>query len=489
MRLPKVCVVGAGTSGLICAKVLKEHGIPFDIFEKGSGVGGLWRFQNDNGMSTCYRSLHINTSKRVMELSDFKFRPETAEYPSHWEIHAEFERYAEEFGIRPLINFNTEVRHCARGEDGRWLVTLKGPGGEKTRAYDFLCVANGHHWDPRLPEFPGQFDGPIIHSHHYVDTTTPHDLTNRNVVVVGMGNSAMDIACELAHIGQGARKVFLAQRSGVWVMPKIFGSVPQDRFLRHPMKRPTLGEHIARRLIPAGLRRWFGDVMIETLIKMIVGPPTRVGLKAPKERFHARHPTVSQELHNRLVHGDIVAKGNIRKLKGDRVVFEDGSEEKVDAIIACTGYHVTFPFFDADFVSAPKNSIPLFQRIFDPRYENLAFIALVQPLCAMMPIAELQAHLVADYIVGDYHLPSKEAMADAMVEYDARMKARYTASESHTIQIDCGEYSYYLQAEQAKGHKRAVAAGKSLPVEGRDDIPPTAFEPKPASSPSESEAA
>jgi len=463
-QLPRVCVIGAGTSGVICSKVLKQNGIPFDTYEKGSGIGGIWRFKNDNGMSTCYRSLHINTSKRMMELSDFKFRPEIAEYPTHQEILAEFERYANHFGVLPHIQFQTTVEHCQPGPGGGWQVRVDGPQGKKTLDYDFLIVVNGHHWSPRMVTFPGHFDGLQFHAHHYVDAGDPHDLRDKRVVVVGMGNSAMDIACELGRVGQGAEKVFLSQRSGVWVIPKVLGNIPQDKFVRHPMKPPGLWERLRRSLIPRRIRLAAWDVTMEAVIKLIVGSPQRVGLKPPGEHFHMRHPTVSQELHNRLVHGDIVPKGNIRELRGNCVVFEDGSEEQVDAIIYATGYNIRFPFFDPQLIDAPNNSIPLWQRIFDPRFKDLAFVGLVQPVCAMMPIAELQSNFVADYITGKIHLPAARQMQEQMISYDRTMKESYTRSESHTIQIDCPEYSYYLQKAWRLAHKRAQAAGNTLPV-------------------------
>lgn len=463
-QLPKTCIIGAGTSGVICSKVLKQHGIPFDTFEAGSGLGGIWRFQNDNGMSTCYRSLHINTSKRMMELSDFKFRPEIAEFPTHNEILSEFERYADQFQVKPHIQFQTRVTHCERQDGGGWQISLEGPGGARTEHYDFLIVANGHHWSPRLATYPGHFDGLHFHSHHYVDTTTPHDLRGKRVVVVGMGNSAMDIACELGRIGQGAEKVFLAQRSGVWVIPKVLGNIPQDKLVRHPMQKPGLIERLLRTLVPRRLRLAAWDMTMEAVIKILAGSPQRVGLKAPREHFHSRHPTVSQELFNRLVHGDITPKGNIKELRGDRVLFEDGTEEQVDVIISATGYNIEFPFFDKTFIDAPGNSIPLWQRIFDPELKDLAFLGLVQPVCAMMPIAELQSNFIADYLVGEVALPVPADMERQMKAFDETMKADYTLSESHTIQIDCPEYSYLLQKEWKKARKRARAAGNPIPV-------------------------
>ena len=463
----KVCIIGAGTSGLITAKVFQEHNIDFDCFEKGSGLGGIWRFQNDNGVSTCYRSLHINTSKRMMELSDFKFRPEIAEYPSHKEILSEFERYADQFDVRQRITFNAEVTRAEKREDGKWDVTIKEKDGTETRTYDFLCVANGHHWDPRTPHFSGTFNGISLHAHHYVDAETPHDLRGKRVVVVGMGNSAMDIACELGRMGQGAEKLFLSQRSGVWIIPKILGNIAQDKFIRHPMKKPSLWEKFRRTFIPRKIRTFFNDLMLESIIKLLVGMPKRVGLKNPAEKFHMRHPTVSQEVHNRLIHGDITPKGNIKHLHGDSVEFEDGSVEQVDAIIYATGYNIRFPFFDESLIAADQNSIPLWMRVFDPAHNNLAFIALVQPVCAMMPIAELQSNFVADYIIGAFALPHKDTMIKEMKDYDQLMKSNYTSSQSHTIQIDCPEYSYMVQKTWAKLKTKKIVpwgeTGQTLP--------------------------
>lgn len=470
--LPRVCVLGAGTSGVICAKVLKDHGVPVDVYEKGSGLGGIWRFKNDNGQSTCYRSLHINTSKRLMELSDFKFREETAEYPTHWEIHEEFERYVDTFDVRKHIRFSTEIKNCERLDDGTWKIDAEGPDGAYTEHYDFLCVANGHHWDPRLPDFPCEFNGISFHAHHYVDTRDPHNLEGKRVVVVGMGNSAMDIACELAHIGQGAGKVFLSQRSGVWIIPKIVGNTPQDKFQRHPMDEPGIIEKIRRTIVPRAWRMAAFDFAIQSVINLTVGNPKRVGLKPPKESFSQRHPTVSQEIHNRLIHGDITPKGNIAELMGDKVKFEDGSIEEVDAIIYATGYNIRFPFFAESFINAPDNSIPLWQRIFHPTIENIAFMGLIQPVCAMMPIVELQSNLVADYLCGEVKLPDSKAMEREMIAADKLLKAQYTSSKSHTIQIDCPEYTFELRKDWKRCRKLAKRAGNPLPVARKTEARP-----------------
>ncbi len=465
--LPKICIIGAGTSGLICAKVMMQRGLPFDCFEKGSKVGGLWRFNNDNGLSSIYRSLHINTSKRVMELSDYPFGCHIAEFPGNEEIIQYFESYAEHFGVNRHITFQTEVTAVERLDDGCWQVEITGPGGGETRYYDAVMVANGHHWDPRRVEFPGSFDGVQMHAHDYTSVEQPLDLRGKNVVVVGSGNSAMDIVCELGQAhreGRGPARVILSQRSGVWITPKVLGNIPQDKGLRHPMRRPGLWERFKRRFIPRVLRVACYNFVTENWLRIILGDPARVGLKPPAEHYSRRHGTVSQDLHARLIHGDIVPRGDIRELRGREVTFDDGSVESADVIIQCTGYNIRFPFFDPALVSAPGNDIALWQRIFDPRFDNLMFIALVQPLCAMMPIAELQSNFLADYLTGVYNAPDSGQMERERYEYHEGMKAEFTDSPSHTIEINCEEYSYNLYREWDRGIKRARSQGNPLPL-------------------------
>ncbi len=154
----KVCVIGAGSSGIAACQVLQARGIDFDCFEAGSEVGGNWRYLNDNGMSSSYRSLHINTSRERMEYSDFPMPRHYPDFPHHSHIAEYFDAYVDHFRLRDRITFNTGVDRAERRPGGTWAVTLA--SGE-TRLYDALVVANGHHWDPRWPEpaYPGDFDG------------------------------------------------------------------------------------------------------------------------------------------------------------------------------------------------------------------------------------------------------------------------------------------------------------------------------------------
>jgi cation diffusion facilitator CzcD-associated flavoprotein CzcO len=448
---PRVCIIGAGASGIATCKILAEHLIPFDCFERSDRIGGMWAFTDAPGATSAYRSLHINTSRDKMQFSDFPMTGYPT-FPHHDQVLEYFNAYADRFGLRTRITFNIAVEHCHRRGDGTWDVRLS--TGE-TRQYDALCVANGHHWDPQWPEpsFPGEFDGQIVHSHYYIDPTMPADCIGKRVVVVGMGNSALDIACELGHRNI-ADRVFLSVRRGYYIVPKYIGSRTLDHEDPHPSEDPPFWQ----RLVP----RWLYRLWRRRRIEAAIGRPEDYGLPKPDHKLGQTHPTISSEILIRIGSGDVIPKPVIRELRGDRVLFADGSEEKADVIFCCTGYRITFPFFDEDFVSAPGNEIALYKRIMHPRFHNLFFVALVQPLCAIMPIAEQQAKWIAACLSGRYMLPDQaEIDNDTQAQYEA-MKRWYVASPRHTIQIDCAGYCSDLRRELRRGVKRAARIGRTV---------------------------
>ncbi|HEY6463996.1 MAG TPA: hypothetical protein VIY73_27690, partial [Polyangiaceae bacterium] len=188
------------------------------------------------------------------------------------------------------------------------------------------------------------------------------------------------------------------------------------------------------------------------------GDMTAYGLPQPDHKLLEAHPTVSAELLSRLGHGDVEVKPNIDRFTGGRGVrFVDGSEEELDLIVYCTGYRITFPFFDDDLVSAPDNHIELFRRVFHPDIPGLYFIGLLQPLGAIMPLAEAQGEWVGDHLLGDYVLPPPSELRADIAADQAAMRARYVASKRHTIQVDFDDYLRALAAERRAGAKRARA--------------------------------
>jgi dimethylaniline monooxygenase (N-oxide forming) len=436
----QVCVIGAGSSGIASCQVLQARGIEFDCYEAGSQVGGNWRYLNDNGMSSAYRSLHINTSREIMEYKSFPMRHDYPTYPNHVQIAEYFDRYVDHFGFRDKIQFRTEVVAVTPAADGGWDVTVRRRGAKhtSTRRYAAVLVANGHHWDARWPEppFPGAdtFTGEQTHAHYY---KTFDGYEGRRVLVLGIGNSACDIAVETSKV---SARTFLAMRRGAHVVPKYLFGMPTDHLTTSPLGR-------------FGYSR-FQDLAFGALMKLVRGDVTRYGLPKPDHRIGQAHPTISDELLIRLGHGDITVKPNIARLDGDSVVFEDGSREQIHVIVYCTGYKITFPFLDESLVSAQDNDVSLYRRVVDPDHSGLYFIGLVQPLGAIMPLAEAQSEWVADLLDGTATLPSSAEMHREITEYKRALRKRYVRSKRHTIQVDFVEYLNELRKERAAGARR-----------------------------------
>jgi cation diffusion facilitator CzcD-associated flavoprotein CzcO len=426
------CVIGAGVSGLVAAKALADWGVPYTCFEASDDVGGNWYFGNPNGRSSAYRSLHIDTSKNAISFADFPLDDRYPDFPHHTEIHRFLREYAERFALRERIRFQTVVQHAERRDGGGWLIRTD--DGE-THEFEALLVCNGHHWDPSLPEFPGHFDGPTLHSHHYIDPGDPLDLYGKRVVVVGIGNSGVDITSELSRKGV-AERVFISTRSGAWVVPKYAFGRPVDQIVK------TIP------WIPLDLQHRFSQV----LPRLVSGRMEDFGLPHPNHRFLEAHPTVSSELLLRLGSGDAVAKPNIEELLGDRVRFTDGTVEPADAIIYATGYKITFPFFDPEFLSAPGNELPLYKRMFKPGLDDLAFIGLGQAIPTIFPFAECQAKLAARWLAGDWALPPVSEMEPEM-RRDQRRHGHWVKRPRHTIELDYYVYEYDLR-------KRVLPAGR-----------------------------
>ncbi|HJQ05795.1 MAG TPA: NAD(P)-binding domain-containing protein [Nocardioides sp.] len=439
MDRPTVAVIGAGISGLTMSKMLADYGVEFATFESSDRVGGNWAFGNPNGHSSAYRSLHIDTSKHQLSFKDFPMPEEYPDFPHHTQVKDYLDAYADAFDIRRNIEFENGVVHARRlPEGGGWELETQRTG---VRRFDVLLVANGHHWDPRFAEKPGEFTGLTMHSHAYIDPRTPHDLTGKRILIIGLGNSAADIAVELSSKTLD-NEVVISTRSSAWIVPKYFAGKPADKYYR-------TSPHI-----PFAWQRKFVQVMQP----MTAGRPEDYGLPTPNHKFFEAHPTQSVELPLRLGSGDLRAKGDIARFDGSTVHFEDGTAEDFDVVIHATGYNITFPFFDEDVISAPENHIRLYKRIFKPGFDDVAFIGFAQSTPTLFPFVECQTRLVAAWLVGRYAPPSEAEMERVIDEDTHKYTAHMVQRPRHTQQLDYFLYEHDLRVKEIPaGIARATA--------------------------------
>lgn len=380
---PHVVVIGAGAAGLASAAELIRVGLDVTVLEGGDRVGGLWDRGNSAGRSAAYRSLHLNTSKGRTEFASFPMPAHWPDYPSAGHVAGYLRDYADHSGVSAHIRFDAEVTQVARGDDGWWVTSRAG----RPERYDAVVVATGHNWDPKRPDRApaGEFSGIQLHAHDYVD---PGLFTDRSVLVVGMGNSAMDIAVDASHV---ASTVFLSARHGVHIVPKYLFGRPSD----------ATGARLAR--LPWRARQR----VAETMLRLAVGRPERYGLPAPTSGLFQNHPTISDTILHRLTHGEVLSRPGIARFEGSEVVFTDNQREHVDVVVWATGYRVTIPFLDRSWLGDDPEGLPLYKRVFHLQDPTLAFVGLMQSTGAALPVVEAQAGLVAAWLGRLYALPSR----------------------------------------------------------------------------------
>ncbi|HEX5513371.1 MAG TPA: NAD(P)-binding domain-containing protein [Gammaproteobacteria bacterium] len=436
----EVCVIGAGSSGIAVAKALKERGISFDCFELGSDTGGNWRYGNDNGLSSSYRSLHIDTSRKNLQYSDFPIPEHLPDFMSHWQVMEYLDNYVDHFGVRPHIRFNTKVEEIKPTQDGGWDVRL---GNGEIRRYRAVIAANGHLSEPRYPDFPGTFHGTQSHSHAY---KTADPFEGKDVLVVGIGNSAVDIAVDVC---RRANSVHLSTRRSAWIMPKYIMGIPTDRW----------SAFLARKL---GLPTWMARAIISKLMYLTVGNQERYGVPKPQHPMWREHATLSQELLPHIGHGWIQVKPNVQELRGDKVVFVDGSEIACDAIIYATGYKTHFPFLDPALFDAEQGAAALYRRMAAPKLPGLYFAGLIQPIGATIPLVEIQAKWLAGVLAGEIKLPRVAEMEAEIARHQAAIRKQFVNSPRYLLEVDFKTYAGELRKDM--GEKRAGLFSGRLPT-------------------------
>lgn len=442
-RLPKVCVIGAGVAGLAAAKQLHQAGIPFDCYDPRDRVGGIWAYTEQTGITSAWSTLNMNSPRGTYEFSDFPMPANFPDFPRHTQVWEYLENYVDHFGFRQYIHLNTGVERIIPHEDGTWSVTLT--SGETLR-YDGMVVANGHHNEPLLPDYAGQFAGGEIHSRDYRHR---EPYTGKRVLVVGFGNSGSQIAVDVSHTAQDT---FLSLRRGGWLVPHYHLGKPI-----HEWFSPG-ASYFFDKYLP-----WPLSGMISTLFyRLLLGYPEKFGLPKPDHYFGSELLTISENLINRIGDGRIHIKPEVTRVEGHTVIFSDGSQETVDEIIYCTGYKLTFPFLDPSIFAAPDNHVRLYRRIFLPGRPSICFIGALQASAwGFLPVFEIQARLVARYFCGEYALPSPKQMEQAIVREARLVAQRFIDSPRNHYLTNGYVYMADLEREIKRGAGRARKAGSA----------------------------
>ncbi len=429
MTTKRVCIIGAGPSGITALKNLLDEGIDATIYDRNEEVGGNWIFSETESHSSVFETTHIISSKTLSQYEDFTFDdfdPSVADYPSHDELRRYFQAYARQFALYDHIEFETLVVHCEWKSDNEWEVTTEKDGLQRKETFTDLVVCNGHHWKPRYPDYPGQFTGEFLHSHQYKKAAPFKD---KRVLVIGGGNSACDVAVETSRV---SAKTAISMRRGYRIIPKFVMGKPTDK----------IGERMH------WLPLWIRNRLSELLIKIVNGSNRLYGLQKPDHPFGATHPTINDELLYKIRHGKVHPKVDIEGLEGPTVYFKDGSSEDFDVIIACTGFILAHPFFDRDFIDYSSGPAPLWLKMFHEKYRNLYFIGMFQPLGCIWPGAELQSKIMARELSGKWKRPDN--IASLCRREITHPHYQQVNSPRHTITVDYHKFRKALLKQLPK---------------------------------------
>lgn len=417
-RTDRVCVVGAGAAGLAAAKNLAECGFPCDVLEREEDLGGVWNYGSPAGR--VYRSTHTISSKPTTQYPDFPLPESWPDYPHHSQMLRYLRAYAAHFGVDRRIEYRTPVERVAPGRDGGWEVAVA--GGE-TRIYRAVVIANGHNWDPNVPELPGRFHRRTLHSSEY---RTPGLFAGKRVLVIGAGNSGSDIAVEAAQAGA---RVLHSMRRGYHVLPKYVMGRPIDQ----------VGDLLLRLRLPLALRRLAGHLAI----RLVHGSNRQMGLPEPDHRLFETHPLVNSLLPHHVRHGDIEPKPDVARLEGDAVRFADGSLEKVDVLVYATGYRITIPFVEPSLLNRRDGRPGLHLNIFHPDHDTLFVAGLIQPDSGEIFLLHWQTRGVALFLRAlESGSPAAEWLRrrKRKVVEDLGGGIRYAPSGRHALEVEHWTY-------------------------------------------------
>lgn len=422
-----VCVIGAGASGLLAIKNLREHGFKVDCYEKDTAIGGSWNITQRN--SPMYASAHLISSRPLTEFPDFPMPDDWPDYPHHSQVLSYLEKYADHFGLRDAIWFGSEIERIEPADRGRFDVVIRSAAGSSGRRlrYAAVVIANGHNWDPFMPEYPGQqaFRGQIIHSVSYQDVSR---FRGKKVLIVGAGNSGCDLACDAA---VSADACWHSARRGYWHTPKYLYGKPADQV------------DAGLWWLPAGLRRRVS----ERVIRRALGDHRRFGLPEPDHRLKQAHPIVNSHIFHHIGHGSIVPKPDIARFDGRKVVFTDDSVVEPDLVVMATGYRPRFSFCDPELlgINPDTNGFPrLFAQLFSPASETLFVAGLVQSDSALFPLVHWQTVAIAKWLQVRNASPerAKEFRSQVISETGQRFSDPHMIdTPRHTLEVSSRRYA------------------------------------------------
>lgn len=477
----KIAVIGAGFAGIASTKVLTELGHDVTVYEKAPDIGGVW------SRTRRYPGLTTQNNKDSYTLSDLRMPKVFPEWLSGEQVQCYLEMYVEKFELASMIRLDTEVRKAQPAGGGGWAITsvpssAVGIDGETTEHYDHLIVASGVFSETFTPAYDGVDEleaagGRILAASELHDLET---VRGKDVVVVGYGKSACDVAVEIA---KEAASTTVVARQLLWKMPRKIKGV-----LNYKMLLLTrLGEGLfpyqsvrgPEKVLHAGGSKMAGS-MIGSVESVTSGQLKlkKLGL-LPKGQFtDIARSTVSlatEGFFEGVEAGDITVERDTEIAtfvsKDGKVYAElaNGRALPADIVVTATGFKQELPFFPAeiqDQLTDDNGDYQLYRQILPLTVKDLTFAGYNSSFFSPLS-AEMSAVWIGSYLGGGHEVPPVEEMEAHVASRVAWLRERtdgHHARGTNIIPFSMHNIDEVLGDVGLDVSKRTKAAQWLLPI-------------------------
>jgi dimethylaniline monooxygenase (N-oxide forming) len=448
--MAKVCVIGAGISGLVTAKTLKIRGHEVTVLERRRNLGGVW----DPDFS--YPEVGTQTNGTQYSYSDFPMPAEYPEWPDGAQMFAYLTEYATRFGVLGDIEFGSDVQTLRFDEQRRvWEVTVDDGTSSETRDFDYVAICTGVFNRPNVPALEGREEfetgGGVVA--HTSQVTNAEMLDGKRVVVVGFQKSATDV---VAVSRKRAASTTLLYRRALWKTPRFIVGKINVKYLFYSRAVEAMFEPVhprrAERIIHSVFKPavWVFWRAVERLL--------RVQLSLGDAGLVPDHPLDSQvscalsvapdDYYEGVRNGEVTArKGVTERFTPEGLQLVGGEVIPADVVVFGTGWVQSLPFFDAETVSKVVDEngyFRLYRNIVSPELPQLGFVGYNGSLFCQLT-SEVGAAWLANLWEDGFALPSAAQMrADVAHRVDWLARKRPTDLRSfRNACVSPFEYHYW----------------------------------------------
>lgn len=402
----RVCVIGAGVTGIAVIHELNRQGILYDCYEQSNDIGGIWHYNDNPNSSSVYQNCTLNHSTHLMAYPFFSMNGQNERFIGRQEYHQYLTDTVDTLQLRQTINLNTKVTSVTPFGD-LWRVVVN----ETTHLYSNIVICTGYYSERFVPdEFTKNYHGDAIHSSQYREPTA---MANKKVLIVGSGSSAFQIACDIANI---TTSVALSVRNMPYVIPKYIFGRPYNRSHFSWLKK-----------LPV---RWQSTV-IEYLINCSNGKQQHYGLPAPCQDLLSGRLPISSDIFDKTESGQIQFLPGIDYCNQRQIIFNNGAIHDFDTVIFATGYQRTLPFLH----DVPFDHADHYKFISHIDRPGLFYCGFLQPIGPVPPVVATQARFIANIISGQDQKPDQAAQRHFMEQLLSTLSKRYHGDFSGRIAV------------------------------------------------------